>query len=193
MFRVVRNDRKEPAHTPLADLFLGFFGIGAMSFGGGLAAWIRRETVQRRGWLDDRQFLAGYALSQIVPGATNVNLAVFIGAQLRGLAGAVAAVIGLMAVPVGLVMAAGSLYAATRGGPTSVPIARALAGMGAAAIGLNLATGIRLGLSNLRTPGAVLVAAITAGAVGLLDVPLLYALVAMIPVSFLLTWRGPSR
>jgi len=193
LFRLARNDRKGPAHATLADLFLGFLGIGAMSFGGGLAAWIRRETVQRRGWLDDRQFLAGYALSQIVPGATNVNLAVFIGAQLRGLAGAVVAVIGLMAVPVGLVMAAGSLYAATRGGPTSVPIARALAGMGAAAIGLNLATGIRLGLSNLRTPGAVLVAAITAAAVGLLDVPLLYALVAMVPVSFLLTWRGQSR
>jgi len=190
LFRFARNDGKDPAQTPLADLFLGFFGIGAMSFGGGLAAWIRRETVQRRGWLDDRQFLAGYALSQIVPGATNVNLAVFIGAQLRGLAGAVVAVIGLMAVPVGLVMAAGALYAAARAGPTAVPIARALAGMGAAAIGLNLATGIRLGLSNLRTPGAVLVAAITAAAVGLLDVPLLYALAAMIPVSFLLTWRG---
>jgi chromate transporter len=193
LLRFARNDGKDPAHTPLADLFLGFFSIGAMSFGGGLAAWIRRETVQRRGWLDDRQFLAGYALSQIVPGATNVNLAVFIGAQLRGLAGAVVAVIGLMAVPVGLVMAAGALYAAARAGPTAVPIARGLAGMGAAAIGLNLATGIRLGLNNLRTPGAMLVAAITAAAVGLLDVPLLYALVAMIPVSFVLTWRGSSR
>ena len=70
--------------TPLSALFLGFLSIGAMSFGGGLAAWIRREAVQRRGWLDDRQFLSGYALSQIVPGATNVNLAVFIGSQLRG-------------------------------------------------------------------------------------------------------------
>jgi chromate transporter len=192
LLRFARKDRKDALRTPLADLFLGFFGIGVMSFGGGLAAWIRRETVQRRGWLDDRQFLAGYALSQIVPGATNVNLAVFIGAQLRGLAGATVAVIGLMAVPVALVMAAGALYAAARGGPTAVPITRALAGMGAAAIGLNLATGIRLGLSNLRTPGAVLVAAITAAAVGLLDVPLLYALVAMIPISFLLTWRGQS-
>jgi chromate transporter len=187
------NDRKDPACTPLIDLFLVFLGVGALSFGGGLAAWIRRETVQRRGWLDDRQFLAGYAVSQIVPGATNVNLAVFIGAQLRGLIGAAVAVIGLMAIPVGFVMAAGALYAAGRGGPAAVPIARALAGMGAAAIGLNLATGIRLGRSNLRTPRAVLVAAITAVAVGLLNVPLLYALAAMIPISFLLTWRGQPQ
>jgi chromate transporter len=198
LLRFARNDRKgfagderqDSVRTQLTDLFLGFLSIGAMSFGGGLAARIRRETVQRRGWLDDRQFLAGYGLSQIVPGATNVNLAVFIGAQLRGLAGAAVAVIGLMAVPVGLVMAAGAFYSVARAGPAAVPIARVLAGMGAAAIGLNLATGIRLGLSNLRKPGAVLVAAITAAAVGLLDVPLFYALAAMIPVSFLLTSRG---
>jgi chromate transporter len=88
LLRFARNDRKgfagderqDSVRTRLTDLFLGFLNIGAMSFGGGLATWIRRETVQRRGWLDDRQFLAGYALSQIVPGATNVNLAVFIGA-----------------------------------------------------------------------------------------------------------------
>ena len=85
----------------LPALFRGFLSIGLSSFGGGLAAWIRREVVERRGWLDDRQFLTGYALSQLVPGATNVNLAVFIGAQLRGAPGVLAALAGLMLVPTG--------------------------------------------------------------------------------------------
>ena len=71
-----------------------------MSFGGGLAAWTRREVVQRRGWLNDKQFLSGYALSQLVPGATNVNLAVFIGTQMRGTTGALACLFGLTALPV---------------------------------------------------------------------------------------------
>ncbi len=88
---------REPRRPSLASLFVGFVSIGMMSFGGGLAAWIRREVVQRRGWMDDQQFLSGYALSQLVPGATNVNLSVFIGAQLRGVPGAVAAVLGLTA------------------------------------------------------------------------------------------------
>ncbi len=175
--------------TSLTDLFLGFLSIGALSFGGGLAAWIRRETVQRRGWLDDRQFLTGYALSQIVPGATNVNLAVFIGTQLRGAAGALAAVAGLMAVPIALIMVVGTLYAAARAGPAGPWIARLLAGMGAAAIGLNLATGIQLGRRNLRTVVSVLVAAVAAIGVGLLRVPLLYALVGLIPLSLVLNWR----
>jgi len=179
--------------TSLGELFLGFLSIGAMSFGGGLTAWIRREAVQRRGWLDDRQFLTGYALSQMVPGATNVNLAVFIGTQLRGLAGATAAVAGLMAFPVALIVAAGALYAATRTGPEGAHIARVLAGMGASAIGLNLATGLRLGWRNLHSPTAVVIAVVMAGSVGLLGVPLLYALVVMIPVSLLLSWVGLGR
>src|SRR6185312_7853007 len=55
-----------PARPTLAALFGGFVSIGMMSFGGGLAAWMRREVVQRRGWMDDPQFLSGYALSQLV-------------------------------------------------------------------------------------------------------------------------------
>jgi chromate transporter len=33
---------------------MSFVGVGLASFGGGLTAWIRREVVQRRGWLDDQ-------------------------------------------------------------------------------------------------------------------------------------------
>ena len=80
--------KQESSQPSLASLFMGFLRIGMSSFGGGLTAWVRREVVQRQGWLDDQQFLSGYALSQLVPGATNVNLAVFIGAQLRGPPGA---------------------------------------------------------------------------------------------------------
>jgi chromate transporter len=61
-----------------------------MSFGGGLAAWTRREVVQMRRWLDHKRFPSEYALSQHVPGATNVNLAVFISTQMRGALGAIA-------------------------------------------------------------------------------------------------------
>src|ERR1051326_7805218 len=75
------------ASPSLSSLFLAFVGIGMSSFGGGLTAWVRREIVHKRAWLDDQQFLSGYALSQLVPGATNVNLSVFIGTQMRGAAG----------------------------------------------------------------------------------------------------------
>src|SRR5579862_9808743 len=101
----------------LAALFLSFVTIGMSSFGGGLTAWVRREVVQRRGWLDDQQFLSGYALSQLVPGATNVNLAVFIGTQMRGVAGAIVCFAGLTTPPLLLLLIVGAIYFGARGMP----------------------------------------------------------------------------
>lgn len=172
----------------LVSLFLAFAGIGMMSFGGGLTAWIRREVVQRRAWLDDQQFLSGYALSQLVPGATNVNLTVFIGAQLRGVAGAAAAVIGLTAPPVAIVLVLGAIYLHRSDLAGSAAVGAALTGMGAVAIGLNLGTGIRLGRLHVRRVIPALVATVIAIAIGVLGFPLLHVLAVMLPVSLLLAW-----
>lgn len=181
------------ARPGLLALYLGFLTVGACSVGGGLAAWIRRESVTRRGWIDDTQFLTGYALSQLVPGATNVNLVVFIGTQLRGGPGAIVALAGLMTVPLGVFLGVGSVYFALSRGPAGPWMALALAGMGASAVGLMLSIGIRLGRRNLRSLVSVGVAAVTAVVVGLLRVKLLLALGVLIPASLLLHWRAPPR
>lgn len=172
----------------LLSLFSAFVSIGMMSFGGGLAAWIRREVVQRREWLDDQQFLSGYALSQLVPGASNVNLTVFIGAQLRGIPGAIAAFAGLTTLPVAIVFGLGLLYLHRSGLPGGAAVGAVLAGMGAAAIGLNLGTGIRLGRLHLRRLIPLVIAGIITVAIGVLGFPLLHVLAVMLPVSLALTW-----
>jgi chromate transporter len=185
---------KPAIRASLPALFHGFLSIGLMSFGGGLAAWIRREVVERRGWLDDRQFLTGYALSQIVPGATNVNLAVFIGAQLRGVLGVLAALAGLMLVPVVLILAVGTLFLRAQGVPGWGWLATALTGMGAVAIGLNIATGIRLARRNLRGVTAALVTLATTVGIGVLRIPLVEVFVVVFPVSLALSvWQGARR
>jgi chromate transporter len=182
------GNREPPRRPSLASLFAGFVSIGMMSFGGGLAAWIRREVVQRRGWLDDQQFLSGYALSQLVPGASNVNLSVFIGAQLRGIPGAVAAVLGLTALPVAIVLVLGALYLRSQGMPGGALFGTALTGMGAVAIGLNLGTGIRLGRLHIHRLMPALVTAAIAISVGVLGFRLLHVLAVMLPVSLALAW-----
>lgn len=179
---------RETRRPSLASLFTAFAGIGLMSFGGGLAAWIRREVVQRREWLDDQQFLSGYALSQLVPGATNVNLTVFIGGQLRGVPGAIVAVAGLTALPLAIVLILGALYLHRSGIAGGGMISAALTGMGAVAIGLNLGTGIRLGQLHLKRLVPALVTAVIAIAIGVLGFRLLHVLAVMLPVSLLLAW-----
>ncbi|MGH7044159.1 MAG: chromate transporter [Acetobacteraceae bacterium] len=179
------------ARSGLVALYIGFLIAGACSVGGGLAVWIRRVTVTRRDWIDDRQFLTFYALSQLVPGATNVNLAVFIGMELRGGPGALAAIAGLMTVPLGVFLAVGSIYFALSRGPAGGWITLALTGMGASAVGLMFAIGFQLGRSNLRSVVSVGVAVVTALAVGLFGVNLLVALLVLIPASLALHWRAP--
>ena len=65
----------------------------------------------------DIQATVFYALSQLVPGATNVNLAVFIGTQMRGIAGALACFLGLTGPPVLIVLVTGYLYLHSQGQP----------------------------------------------------------------------------
>jgi len=184
---------KPVAPPGLASLFVSYVSIGMMSFGGGLTAWTRREVVQKRGWLDDRQFLSGYALSQLVPGATNVNLAVFIGTQLRGTAGAIACVAGLTALPLAIILLLGTLYLHSQGTATAPWLGPALIGMGAVAIGLNLGTGVRLARRNLSGAIPIGVTAIVTVSIGVFGLPLLYVMLAVMPLSLLLTWLTRPR
>jgi chromate transporter len=177
----------------LASLFVSFVRIGMMSFGGGLAAWTRREVVQRKGWLDDQQFLSGYALSQLVPGATNVNLAVFIGTQMRGAPGAIACFFGLTTLPLAIVLLAGMLYFHNQGSTGGAWISGALGGMGAVAIGLNLGTGFRLARRNIRGLIPVTITAIVTLSIGALGFSLVHVLLVMLPVSLAATWLTRPR
>jgi chromate transporter len=180
------GNRSTSDQPTLASLFISFVSIGMMSFGGGLAAWTRREVVQKKAWLDDKQFLSGYALSQLVPGATNVNLAVFIGTQMRGTAGAVACFFGLVTLPVAIVLVLGTLYLHSQGHTGGAWVSAALGGMGAVAIGLNLGTGVRLARRNISGLIPIAVTAVVTLSIGVFGLPLVHVLLVMMPVSLLL-------
>jgi chromate transporter len=188
-----RPDNPQSRQPSLASLFTSFVSIGMMSFGGGLAAWTRREVVQKRGWLDDKQFLSGYALSQLVPGATNVNLAVFIGTQMRGTTGAIACFCGLTALPLAIVVALGAWYLHSQGNVSGAWVSGALGGMGAVAIGLNLGTGVRLARRNISGPIPIAVTTIVTLSIGVFGFSLVHVLLVMMPVSLLLAWWTQPR
>src|SRR5579875_2741545 len=80
---------EERRAVPLAAIFVAFLRLGLMSFGGATEGWVYRDIVERRRWLDDREFTAGVALSRVMPGSGGVNLTVHVGRLLRGGAGAV--------------------------------------------------------------------------------------------------------
>lgn len=68
----------------LLKLFLTFFEIGAVSFGGGYGMIsLIREKVLLHGWLSEAEFLSFIAVSESTPGPLAVNMATFIGSAPR--------------------------------------------------------------------------------------------------------------
>jgi len=178
-----------PPAPRLRDIFICFFLIGAQSFGGGLNAWIRREVVKKRAWLTDPQFLSALAVCQVAPGPNPMNMAVFLGSQLRGTTGALVAFAGLMAVPVALVLAIGAFYFSNRHLPGLETL---LVGLGAVAIGMNIANALRLSRRNIVALRQIIVVVLMILAVGVLQWPLLYVLAVAIPLNVLVELRaGP--
>jgi chromate transporter len=79
----------------LLRLFLTFLRLGATAFGGiSMVAYLRRSIVEQRGWMSNELFNQGLVLCQMIPGATTLLLATYIGLKLRGRMGAVLSLIG---------------------------------------------------------------------------------------------------
>ncbi len=80
----------------LSSIFLTFLKIGAFTIGGAYAMipLIRREVVEKKGWITDEDFLNGLAAAQSCPGPIAINLSVYVGLHVRGHWGMAAAVLG---------------------------------------------------------------------------------------------------
>jgi chromate transporter len=182
-----RGDKELAGRPALAAIFMCFFSIGSQSFGGGTTAWVRREVVTKRGWMSDGQFLSCLAVCQIAPGPNPMNMAVFLGSMLRGTAGALSAFCGLMAFPTVLCLSLGALYFANFRLPAVEVL---LSGLGAVAIGMNIANAVRLTRKNIRRLRQIMILSIVAVAVGVDHVPLLYTLLVVVPTNILIEiWR----
>lgn len=78
------------------NLFWTYLKIGTFTLGGGYAMLplIQREVVDRKGWIDEEEFLNMIALAQACPGLIAVNSAIFIGWRVGGWKGVCGAVLG---------------------------------------------------------------------------------------------------
>ena len=114
---------------------------------GGVLPWARRAIVDEKRWMTAQEFNEAFAVSQFLPGANVVNLAVIFGGRLHGAAGAAVALAGLLLPPMAIVLVLGALYG--RYGDIDA-LQRVLAGVAAAAAGLIGAIVIKMAQPLLR-------------------------------------------
>ena len=126
------------AGTPgVAGLAAAFYQAGALVFGGGhVVLPLLQQTVVDSGWVGPDAFLAGYGAAQAVPGPM-FSLAAFLGAEVPlGLPAAVGATVALLAVFLpGFLLLLAVLPVWARLAPRP-RVARAVAGINAAVVGL---------------------------------------------------------
>lgn len=179
----------DPLDPPpsLLELFWVFSKIGLLSFGGVLSAWIHREVSVKRRWMTESDLLSGLALAQIMPGINVVNLSLYCGQRLRGIAGSVVAVLGILFVPSFLVIMISLVYERFS---TISWFPDLLNGIAAAAVGMLINMGVRTTQRAARTiPLFLIVAAIFVG-VGVMRWPMVVVVLFLAPVSVWLAWRN---
>ena len=169
----------------LLEMALTFNHIALASFGGGLSAWSREVLVVEKQWMGEEEFLSAMTMCRIMPGANQVNMAVFVGTKMKGIAGAVAALVGLCLIPVVVMLAMGFVYFTFKEVPA---VKGALHGASAAAVALTLAMVIKTGKKCLTgvIPVAIFVASFLLS--GILRWPLLEALAILAPLSLIWAW-----
>ena len=176
----------EAARVSPWQLYVAFSRMSLGGFGG-VFPMVYRTLVERTRWLNHTDFAATWAFGQMLPGSVVNNVATMVGYRYAGARGAIAAVLGLIMWPVLVLLAVGTAYATVG---DLAPVRRALTGMSAAAVGLSMATGIKM-LRNLpRRWRHFAIAACVFIAIGLLRLPFLGVFIIAAPVSVWLIWRA---
>lgn len=187
------QDGARPRPQSLSDLFVSFTLLALQGFGG-VVAVVQRELVERKQWLTQDEFIEDWAVAQVLPGPNVVNMSMMIGGRYFGLPGALAALAGMLAVPLVVVILLAVLHSrfATHPG-----VEGALRGMAAVSAGMIGAAGLKLSASLARHPmplaWSIALAAVAFALVALARVPLPFALFGIGGLGCILTWRRLKR
>ena len=189
------------ADPPSSALLLRvWLALGIQSFGGGAATLylIRREVVEKRGWISDAEFTRDWALCQIAPGINLLGLIILIGRRLAGARGITLCLVGLLLPSVAITILITALYAHIK---TLAIVQAALRGVIPASVGLGVLMAVQLarpllqesrreGRASLLFSAALLGGSVLVALTPLPVVLILCATGAISAIARWLLWRG---
>ncbi|WP_371370648.1 chromate transporter [Sporomusa aerivorans] len=97
----------------ILEIYIAFFKLGAISFGGGYAmvSLIEQEMVDVKHWIDPEKVVDVFAVAGSLPGAIGLNASALVGYNIAGFTGAIAAIAGNLSPSVGIVLILSILFA----------------------------------------------------------------------------------
>ena len=128
------------------ELFLGFLKVGCFAFGGAYGAIpLIRDVVMSYRWLSDEMLTYMIAVSESTPGPIMVNLATYIGSNQAGFLGAVIATVAVVLPSFLIILLVTALLKTAL---KNKYVQAVLRGLKPCVIGIVLATGIYMVISN---------------------------------------------
>jgi len=185
-------DQNLPQSAPgravaLSELFTGFLMVGLLGFGG-LATSAYHMIVEKRRWMDQKEFVEMFAICSLLPGGNFMNATIMVGARYQGALGSVVSMSALLLMPLLILIA----VAVTYDHFSYLPDVRAaMAGAASTAAGLIVATATKLGRGVVWRAAPIFFALTTFGVIAFLRAPLWLVIVVIAPLSVLSTlWMG---
>ena len=168
-------ERVAPQPT-LVGLFLAFLRLGLTAFGGpSMVAYIRKMAVEQKRWLDEQAFRDGVALCQMLPGATAMQTAAYVGLRTRGVMGAATSFIGFGLPAFLFMLTFSALYLQAH---TLPAVVSAFSGLGAIVVAIVANATLSFGKAYLKKWNNALIALVAAVLFGLGLNPILVILLA---------------
>ncbi|MBR4419832.1 MAG: chromate transporter [Clostridia bacterium] len=128
------------------ELFLTFFKIGAVTFGGGYAMIPLVQEAVVPNWISEEMFMNFIAVAESTPGPIAINMATFIGSTQAGPLGAILATLGVVLPSFIIIL----LIVAIMKNLVKYPVVQAiLKGIRPVALALILTTGLTMTLKTL--------------------------------------------
>lgn len=135
------------------ELFLGFFKVSCFAFGGAYGAIpLIRDMVLSYGWINEETLTYMIAVSESTPGPIIVNMATYIGSTKGGFLGALVATFAVVLPAFLIILLIASIL---KNAIKNKYVQAVLQGMKPSVIGIVLATGAWMILSNCTSKSAV--------------------------------------
>ena len=176
----------------LWTLFRTFFGMGAVTFGGGYAMLplLQRTVVEKYGWATEEELLDYYAIGQCTPGVIAVNVSTFIGHKLRGLPGAIVASLGFISPSILII----TLIAAfLESFASNVYVAHALAGIRVCVCVLILTSVLALGKKAIKNKLSWIIFGVSTVLAAFTEVPTVAIVLGAGVVGYILYLKGAVK
>jgi chromate transporter len=179
---------KGTCDPPLHRLLFTFLRVGITAFGGpAMIPYIRKVAVGQQKWIDGETFQDGVALCQVIPGATVMQMAAYIGLKARGVSGAMLSYVGMIFPAFLLMLGLSYAYGLTHELPAVLSI---FSGLQAVIVAVVANATFSFGRTSLKRWQSLFMALVAAGLFWLMVNPVLIIILAAL-LGMLLNGKQP--